>query len=140
MLPSPYALRLSNRYSNTREDYLGYVIENGVATDEERAEYREFRRQAVLDSWNTHSAAIDAQRAEAAQHALDMIAFHQRQVLRLRRLGEYDYAAKREEYVLFLERRHRDGDVNLHYMDPYQFFAYRSVRGWGDEELRLANP
>ena len=124
-------MRLRGLYGNSREEYLQFVIESGVATDAERGEYRDSYRKEVLALWESHSAAIEADRARAEKADRAQIAFHSQQAMRLRQLGEYDLAVKREEYVLFLERTVGQGVLA-------SSFSYRSLPGWGDEALRSA--
>lgn len=111
---------------DTRDDYLRLVVLTGVATDEERAEYRELYRANVLRTWERHAMAVESERARKREEIVQ----HEERAMRLRRLGEYDFAVKREEYILFLKRRLDDPRCGP--------FNYRSLSGWGDEALRAA--
>lgn len=114
----------------SRESYLAFVISEGVATDEEMAEFRGFQREAVLAQWAEHVK----QKQEAEQKRIEKdksnIEYHKKQTGLLRRIGEFDFAVKREEYILHLERRLKE--------DSRLDFSYRSLPGWGDELVREA--
>jgi len=121
-----------NWSDTSRESYLAFVVSEGVATEEEQAEYRGLHREAVLAKWDEHAKKAEEVAQKKIEDARKNIEFHKGQAKKLRRIGEYDFAVKREEYILYLERAlaevgHRPSDGH---------FIYRSLRDWGDDEIR----
>lgn len=134
MFPFSYNQSLSTRaperigiYQSSREDYLEYVVLTHAATDEETAEYRALVRPRILINWDNHVQKIEKINAQDQERRDKDIVYHKRQAIKLRSHGLFDFANKREEYILHLER---SGNV-------YNLSLQGFIKDWGDKELNI---
>jgi hypothetical protein len=115
-----------------RKSYLTYVVTLQVATEEEQAEYRGLMRDEALAVWDKHITAIEKREAERREHAIQNIGYHGKVARKLRSLGEFDLAVKREEFIYLLERRVDDPRFLYGSEGTWKGFP----PSWGDDILR----
>lgn len=110
--------------STSREMYLDLVLRENVATEEEAAEYRAIHRATILAEWQKHVDKLTLRESRRNEEYASLLLHHAKRAIKLRQLGLFDYAVKREEYILLLER-------NEHLALGGHFKGF--PHGWGDE-------